>query len=200
MSGLARKLRARLSPQPSTSISTAAPSSSKWDVPRERAGALFRPAFEPELYPYCPAHCTVPKEELSLRVVPLPERLSFAVPDGMRLVAVPLMELFAGGKERFGAAAAAAPTLLSRFALSLAHPSASGPKVGLPPPDDGRMWKRKKKEVEGEEEGGGGGDDKAIVVAGGGGGGTEGSEAAATITTTPPSKSSSPPPKEEEKE
>ena len=227
VSGLARKLRSRLSPPP-PSRSTAeqqhlglavAPQQgfARWDVPRERAGVLFRPSFDGELYPYCPAHVTVPKEEISIRVVPLPERLSFAVPEGFRLVAVPLMELHAaaaagaggggggggggsgvwGGK--FGAAAAAAPALLSRLALSLAAPSASVPKVGLPPPDDGRMWKRETAKAgggaAGELKGKGGeeGDDKALVVVGAGGSKKEASP-------RPSSSPSSPPKKEEEKE
>ena len=74
MSGLARKLRARLSPpaeQQHPGASLAASSSSSWSVPRERAGTLVRPGFEPELYPYLPAHVTVPKEE-----EPSPSRVS----------------------------------------------------------------------------------------------------------------------------
>ena len=65
---------------------------------------LFRPAFSRELYPFCPAHVTAPKEEISIRVVPLPERLSFAVPEGFRLVAVPLMELHAAAAASAAAA------------------------------------------------------------------------------------------------
>ena len=219
MSGLARKLRARLSPpaeQQHPGASLAASSSSSWSVPRERAGTLVRPGFEPELYPYLPAHVTVPKEEIFIRVVPLPEKLSFAVPEGFRLVAVPLMELHAAGLgggaggggggsaggglggSKFGAAAAAAPALLSRLALSLAAASAPAPKVGLPPPDDGRMWKRDptraakgKEEGEWEE-----GDDKALVVVGGGKRKKEGEEEAAS--SPPPHRSSPSPPKQEE--
>ena len=42
-------------------------------------GVFWRPQFDFNLYPYCPAHITKPKEIKKLYLVPLPEKCFFAV-------------------------------------------------------------------------------------------------------------------------
>lgn len=53
-----------------------------WQV-GECVGAFWRPAFDFNLYPYCPAHITKPKEIKKLYLVPLPEKCFFAVRMGL---------------------------------------------------------------------------------------------------------------------
>ena len=45
----------------------------------ECVGAYWRPGFDFNLYPYCPAHISKPKEVKKLYLVPLPEKCFFAV-------------------------------------------------------------------------------------------------------------------------
>ncbi|KAJ0719976.1 putative Bile acid:sodium symporter/arsenical resistance protein Acr3 [Helianthus annuus] len=54
----------------------------------------WRPNFETIMYPYCPPHITKPKECKKLYVVHLSEREYFAVPKNLKLLAVPLFELY----------------------------------------------------------------------------------------------------------
>ncbi|KAL5981546.1 Pre-mRNA cleavage factor Im subunit 2 [Asimina triloba] len=54
----------------------------------------WRPNFETILYPYCPPHITKPKECKKLFLVHLSEREYFAVPKNLKLLAVPLFELY----------------------------------------------------------------------------------------------------------
>ena len=49
-----------------------------WQV-GECVGTFWRPGFDFNLYPYCPAHITKPKEIKKLYIVPLPEKCFFAV-------------------------------------------------------------------------------------------------------------------------
>ncbi|KAL8263475.1 hypothetical protein R6Q59_021605 [Mikania micrantha] len=52
------------------------------------------PNFETIMYPYCPPHISKPKECKKLYVVHLSEREYFAVPKNLKLLAVPLFELY----------------------------------------------------------------------------------------------------------
>ncbi|KAL7168566.1 hypothetical protein ACSBR2_038911 [Camellia fascicularis] len=54
----------------------------------------WRPNFETIMYPYCPPHITKPKECKKLFLVHLSEREYFAVPKNLKLLAVPLFELY----------------------------------------------------------------------------------------------------------
>ena len=74
---------------------------------------------------------TSPKEVVRIFAVALPDRASFAVAAHVRLVAVPLMDLFAGGAGGWGAGPAAVPLLASRFRLALSTPA---PRVVAPAP------------------------------------------------------------------
>lgn len=90
---------------------------------RECVATLTRPGFSPDFYPYAPPHVTNPAETLKLFAVALPDRLAFAVAGHVRLVAVPLMDLFGGGPPRWGAPAASIPLAVARLRLSLAVPA-----------------------------------------------------------------------------
>ena len=78
----------------------------------------FRPAFEPNYYPYLPAHVTKPKESRTVYIAQLPERCKFCVPKDLKLLAVPLFEMYAN-EAKYGAVAASVPYLISRFHLNL---------------------------------------------------------------------------------
>ncbi|XWS50535.1 hypothetical protein CRYUN_Cryun12cG0095200 [Craigia yunnanensis] len=54
----------------------------------------WRPNFETIMYPYCPPHITKPKECKKLFLVHLSEKEYFAVPKNLKLLAVPLFELY----------------------------------------------------------------------------------------------------------
>ena len=77
-----------------------------------------RPGFEPNYYPYLPAHVTRPKETRAVFVCQLPEKALFAVPKNSKLLAVPLFELY-GNEARYGAIIASIPHLISRYHLNL---------------------------------------------------------------------------------
>ncbi|KAG1654227.1 hypothetical protein FOA52_004503 [Chlamydomonas sp. UWO 241] len=108
--GLKRKLTSMLSP---TNPQLQTP----WDL-GECAGAYYRPNFDTIFYPYLPPHITRPKECKKLYIVPLTERSMFAVPANMKLVAVPIFELYEN-PGRYGPIIAALPAMLSRFRLNL---------------------------------------------------------------------------------
>ncbi|KAE8672345.1 Cleavage and polyadenylation specificity factor subunit 5 [Hibiscus syriacus] len=54
----------------------------------------WRPNFETIMYPYCPPHITKPKECKKLSLSNLSEKEYFAVPKKLKLLAVPLFELY----------------------------------------------------------------------------------------------------------
>ncbi|CAI5491241.1 unnamed protein product [Closterium sp. Naga37s-1] len=85
--GLKRKLTSKLGP--SVSILPVP----DWQV-GECSAVWWRPNFETLMYPYCPPHITKPKEMKKLFVVPLTERQYFGVPKNLKLLAVPLLELY----------------------------------------------------------------------------------------------------------
>eukprot|EP00252_Welwitschia_mirabilis_P013192 TRINITY_DN29110_c0_g1_i1.p1 TRINITY_DN29110_c0_g1~~TRINITY_DN29110_c0_g1_i1.p1 ORF type:complete len:202 (+),score=29.64 TRINITY_DN29110_c0_g1_i1:535-1140(+) len=104
--GLKRKLSSKLAPT-SSSVSY------DWEI-GECAATWWRPNFETTMYPYCPPHITKPKECRKLFVVPLPEKQYFAVPKNLKLLAVPLFELY-DNVQRYGPVISAIPLQLSRF-------------------------------------------------------------------------------------
>ncbi|PWN53750.1 cleavage and polyadenylation specificity factor, 25 kDa subunit [Violaceomyces palustris] len=67
----------------------------------------WRPSFETFMYPYIPPHITKPKECKKLFLV-------LAVPKNMKLLAVPLFELY-DNSARYGPQLSAIPHLLSRY-------------------------------------------------------------------------------------
>ncbi|KAJ8425262.1 hypothetical protein Cgig2_025370 [Carnegiea gigantea] len=64
-----------------------------WQI-GECVAMWWRPNFETIMYPYCPPHITKPKECKKLFIVHLSEREYFAVPKNLKLLAVPLFELY----------------------------------------------------------------------------------------------------------
>jgi len=104
--GLARKLANKLAP----TIPGYQPT---WEV-GELLAMVWRPNFEPQMYPYVPPHITKPKECKKLFVVQLPEHCVFAVPRNMKLLAVPLFEMY-DNVQRYGSMISNIPHLLARF-------------------------------------------------------------------------------------
>ncbi|KAH9325519.1 hypothetical protein KI387_005697, partial [Taxus chinensis] len=84
--GLKRKLSSKLA----ANSSALQPD---WQI-GECVAVWWRPNFETLMYPYCPPHITKPKECKKLFLVHLSEREYFAVPKNLKLLAVPLFELY----------------------------------------------------------------------------------------------------------
>ncbi|KAL6541588.1 Pre-mRNA cleavage factor Im subunit 2 [Orobanche gracilis] len=84
--GLKRKLSSKLA----ANSPTLQPD---WQI-GECVAVWWRPNFETIMYPYCPPHITKAKECKKLYVVHLSEREYFAVPKNLKLLAVPLFELY----------------------------------------------------------------------------------------------------------
>lgn len=109
--GLLRKLDTLISPE-------AENLKPDWRV-GECIGTFYRPNFENLMYPYCPPHIARPKEIRRQLLVHLPERCYLAVPKNMRLLAVPLFEVY-DHMQRYGPIIAAVPQFLSRFQVVMA--------------------------------------------------------------------------------
>ena len=78
----------------------------------------WRPNFEQHHYPYIPAHVTKPKEHKRLFLIRLPEKANFSVPSNLKLVAVPLLEIYDNTKS-YGHIISSLPQMLSRFSFNL---------------------------------------------------------------------------------
>ncbi|KAK9848602.1 Cleavage/polyadenylation specificity factor subunit 5 [Penicillium brevicompactum] len=74
----------------------------------------WRPNFETFMYPFVPGHCTRPKECKKLYLIQLPKKKVLSVPKNMKLLAVPLFELY-DNSARYGPQLSAIPHLLSRY-------------------------------------------------------------------------------------
>eukprot|EP00199_Chlamydomonas_sp_CCMP681_P006103 CAMPEP_0119112398 /NCGR_PEP_ID=MMETSP1180-20130426/40085_1 /TAXON_ID=3052 ORGANISM="Chlamydomonas cf sp, Strain CCMP681" /NCGR_SAMPLE_ID=MMETSP1180 /ASSEMBLY_ACC=CAM_ASM_000741 /LENGTH=203 /DNA_ID=CAMNT_0007099885 /DNA_START=113 /DNA_END=724 /DNA_ORIENTATION=+ len=125
--GLQRKLTNNMSP-------TNEALKIHWDV-GECAGIFWRPNFDTLFYPYNPAHMTRPKECKKLFLVALPSKAVLAVPSNLRLVAVPLTELY-DNLARYGPVISSIPLLLSRLRLVMSGslPSLPKPVPAVPKP------------------------------------------------------------------
>lgn len=66
------------------------------------------------MYPYLPPHVTRPKEVKKLYLIQLPKEKAVSVPKNMKLLAVPLFELY-DNSQRYGPQLSALPHYLSRF-------------------------------------------------------------------------------------
>ncbi|KAJ3100031.1 hypothetical protein HDU96_010479 [Phlyctochytrium bullatum] len=108
--GLKARLNARLAP---AGDQAKGDTSADWEI-GELLAVWWRPNFETYMYPYIPAHITKPKEMKKIYLVHLPERKLLSVPKNMRLLAVPLFELY-DNAARYGPQLSALPHLLSRF-------------------------------------------------------------------------------------
>ena len=105
LEGLKDRLNKRLAPHDLTQPD--------WEI-TECISTWYRPNFETFMYPYMPAHITKPKEQKKIFLVSLSEKRTFAVPKNMKLLAVPLFELY-DNKERYGPIISCIPQTLSRF-------------------------------------------------------------------------------------
>ncbi|KAM0903272.1 hypothetical protein ACQ4PT_018753 [Festuca glaucescens] len=92
-----------------------------WQV-GECVAVWWRPNFETVMYPYCPPHITKPKECKKLFIVHLTEREYFAVPRNLKLLAVPLFELY-DNVQRYGPVISTIPQQLSRFQFNMVSSS-----------------------------------------------------------------------------
>eukprot|EP00494_Astrolonche_serrata_P014941 UN15083 len=84
--GLKRKLTNKLAP-------TVQEYQCDWQI-KDILSTWWRPNFETVMYPYMPPHLTKPKEIRKQFLVPLPEKCVLAVPKNLKLLAVPLFELY----------------------------------------------------------------------------------------------------------
>jgi cleavage and polyadenylation specificity factor subunit 5 len=106
--GLKLRLSQKLSPTNQVGLDT-----DDWEV-GELLSIWHRPNFENFMYPYIPAHITRPKEIKKIFLIHLPEQKTFSVPKNMKLLAVPLFELY-DNSARYGPQLAALPNLLIIF-------------------------------------------------------------------------------------
>ncbi|CAG8287277.1 unnamed protein product [Penicillium salamii] len=84
-----------------------------WDI-GDCLARWWRPNFETFMYPFVPGHCTRPKECKKLFLIKLPKKKVLSVPKNMKLLAVPLFELY-DNSARYGPQLSAIPHLLSRY-------------------------------------------------------------------------------------
>jgi cleavage and polyadenylation specificity factor subunit 5 len=80
-------------------------------------------SFVPQ-FPYVPAHITKPKEQKKIFLVLLQEHAQFAVPSNLKLLAVPLFELY-DNPGRYGPTIATLAQALSRFTFHAVPPPPS---------------------------------------------------------------------------
>lgn len=108
--GLKRKLTSKLGGNSAALVPD-------WKV-GECVATWWRPNFETMMYPYCPPHITKPKECKRLFIVHLSEKEYFAVPKNLKLLAVPLFELY-DNVQRYGPVISTIPQQLSRFHFNM---------------------------------------------------------------------------------
>ena len=109
INGFKTRLNERLAPTnaPSTTLET------DWDI-GDTLAQWWRPNFETFMYPFLPGHVTRPKECKKLYLIQLPKKKVLSVPKNMKLLAVPLFELY-DNTARYGPQLSAIPHLLSRY-------------------------------------------------------------------------------------
>lgn len=89
------------------------PGNSEWVV-GDCLAQWWRPNFETFMYPFIPPHVTRPKECKKMYLVTLPRNKVLSVPRNMKLLAVPLFELY-DNSNRYGSQLSAIPLYLSRY-------------------------------------------------------------------------------------
>ncbi|OIW06620.1 hypothetical protein TanjilG_04014 [Lupinus angustifolius] len=88
-----------------------------WQI-GECVGIWWRQKFGTIIFPYCLPHITKPKECRKLFLVHLSEKEYFAVSQNMKLLAVPLFELY-DNAQSYGVVISTIPELLSRFQFNM---------------------------------------------------------------------------------
>ncbi|RYR56296.1 hypothetical protein Ahy_A05g022033 [Arachis hypogaea] len=104
--GLKRKLTSKLGPR----LQNLVPN---WKI-GECVARWWRPNFEKFMYPHCPAHIKKPKECRVLYMVHLSDSGDFEVPENLKLLAVPMFELY-DNAQRYGPVISSIPEQISRF-------------------------------------------------------------------------------------
>uniref|UniRef100_A0A6B2LGK0 Cleavage and polyadenylation specificity factor subunit 5 n=1 Tax=Arcella intermedia TaxID=1963864 RepID=A0A6B2LGK0_9EUKA len=104
--GLKRKLNTKLAPSGFSE-------KPRWEI-GDIVAVWWRPNFETLLYPYQLPHITKPKECKKIFLVKLPPQCAFAVPRNLKLLAVPLFELY-DNAQSYGPIISTLPQSLSRF-------------------------------------------------------------------------------------
>lgn len=113
ISGFKARLNRILSPPEHSSLhSRDTAESADWNV-HSTISTWWRPNFETFMYPYLPPHVTRPKEVKKLYLIELPKTKVLSVPKNMKLLAVPLFELY-DNSARYGPQLSAIPHYLSR--------------------------------------------------------------------------------------
>jgi len=102
-----------LAPTAGSSLSATHPDNGDWNV-FDTLAQWWRPNFETFMYPYLPPHVTRPKECKKLYFIQLPKTKVLSVPKNMKLLAVPLFELY-DNTGRYGPQLSAIPHYLSRY-------------------------------------------------------------------------------------
>ncbi|KAJ8516728.1 hypothetical protein ONZ45_g5994 [Pleurotus djamor] len=117
--GLKRRLDERLAPPSGSSqqFNAAHGVDNDWEI-GDCLAQWWRPNFETFMYPFIPAHITKPKECKKMFLVQMPEKKVLAVPKNMKLLAIPLFELY-DNAARYGPQLSAIPHLLSRLLSSV---------------------------------------------------------------------------------
>lgn len=110
--GFKVRLNERLAPTGSLAESQSS-HSSDWDI-GDTLAQWWRPNFETFMYPFLPGHVTRPKECKKLYLINLPKKKILSVPKNMKLLAVPLFELY-DNTARYGPQLSAIPHLLSKY-------------------------------------------------------------------------------------
>ncbi|PIA91379.1 Pre-mRNA cleavage factor Im 25 kDa subunit 2 [Cercospora beticola] len=110
--GFKDRLNERLAPTGSLAESTTA-ADRDWNI-ADTLAQWYRPNFETFMYPFLPPHVTRPKECKKLYLIQLPEGKVLSVPKNMKLLAVPLFELY-DNSQRYGPQLSAIPHYLSRY-------------------------------------------------------------------------------------
>lgn len=83
-----------------------------WQI-GELISCWWRPNFETVMYPYIPAHVSNPKECRKIFLTQLPPNGVLGVPKNLKLMAIPLFELYDNTRE-YGPVIASLPALLAR--------------------------------------------------------------------------------------
>lgn len=104
ISGFKARLNERLGPPNSND---------DWNI-SDTLAQWWRPNFETFMYPFIPGHVTRPRECKKLYLIQLPKTKVLSVPKNMKLLAVPLYELY-DNVQRYGPQLSAIPHLLSRY-------------------------------------------------------------------------------------
>lgn len=112
--GFTSRLNEKLAPsKDSTKEEEKDPKNFEWQI-GDCLAQWWRPNFETFMYPFIPPHVTRPKECKKMYLVHLPNNRILSVPQNMKLLAVPLFELYEN-PNRYGGQLSTIPLYLSRY-------------------------------------------------------------------------------------